>query len=228
MNNIQFKQILQDEIVANLDKKIRNVLKNSYPLIRSANYCLVEFAVINTLSMSDKWTVRDISKSNEHGTASDVLFKIEDYEFPISIKSKVSERRDFKLLNSRTQVEEMLVQIEKGNIDFLNDNKIFNTPIISVEYVDGNMLLCFKECKKLKNENVEWTIDLPKTASFKDETGKSILTFSRKKGSIVAYDGFFESSVIIQEKCPDVNMILYKIVDILQSEENCCHIEESV
>ena len=90
------------------------------------------------------------------------------------------------------------------------------------------MLLCFKECKKLKNENVEWTIDLPKTASFKDETGKSILTFSRKKGSIVAYDGLFESSVIIQEKCPDVNMILYKIVDILQSEENCCHIEESV
>lgn len=224
----QFKQILIDEVTTNLEYKIRNVLKNSYPLIRSANYCLVEFAIINTLSTSEKWTVRDISKNNEHGTASDVLFEIDGCSFPVSIKSKVSERRDFKLLNSRTQVEEMLGQIEVGNVDYLNNDRLFSIPIMSVEYVDGDMLLCIKECKKLKNENIEWTIDLPRTASFKDETGRSILTFSRKKGTIVAYDGFFDSSTVIREKCSDVNVILYKIVEMLQSEESCHLVEEKV
>lgn len=228
MEWLQFQQILQEEIRTTLKYKMSNVLKNSYPLIRSANYCLAEFAIINTLSTSELWTVRDISRSSEHGTASDILFEIDGNNFPISIKSKVSEKRDFKLLNSRVQVEEMLNQIENGNINYLNDSKVFNTPIISLEYINGDMLLCLKECKKLKNENVEWTVDLPKTASFKDDCGRSILTFSRKKGTIVAYDGFFDSSTIIQEKCSDINMILYKIIEMLQSEESCCDIEEKV
>lgn len=219
-----FKEILLMELNDSyvINSKFNNMLENLYPLLKNKCYSLVEYALINTLSESNKWTVRDVVNS-KFGTSPDLIFMIDKNEFPVSIKTNTTKKSGTQLLNSRTKVDILLSKLDSQTdseqiLNILFQEKCLNIPILSLDYDSGEMSLNIKEAnRELYDVKLEW-LDENQTCICKSDTHKTLLTISAKKRTIAAYDGFFQTTTLLKQKCSNINLIMYDLVKIIQSK----------
>ena len=147
MNWNEFKSIFLEEIQTNLKDYFINLMKNSYVLMKNRSYGVVEFSLINILSKSNKWVVRQRESNDKASNETDVIIVYNGNEFPLSIKTSLSMKNGIQLLNSTKKMKEIFEEYKDNRFEKLSGVNALNTPILMLEFKNGEMLFNIKEPK---------------------------------------------------------------------------------